>query len=262
MRIHSGQLSIHSGTGGYGLVPTNAVNEYALDTGIRLSHYFAGDSATDKVASSGITLAKIGTALVDTTVVDTLDSAGQQWSHAYKMQAVGDAWDAPSPSAINIGTASVMLHVTLYAPAVGTGSMDIAGNETATSGLAVQLQTGGKIIGVARIGGVPVSVEIPGRTADTWVDVVLIADRTAGLLKMGTVEAETSLALPAGSLASARAFSIGRGRLQALINSQVMAARLAFGPQVEALRPREVAQAAAKRAWWDDVYSRLTAPAR
>lgn len=247
---------------GYDVEPIDPVSEYGVDTGVSLAHYFAGDSATDKVAASGVTLAKIGTALVDTTVVDTLDPGGNQWSHAYKMQAVGDAWDAPSPTAIAIGTASVMLHVTLYAPAVGAGSMDIAGNETATSGLAVQLQTGGNIIGVARIAGVPVFVTIPGRTADTWVDVVLIADRTAGLLKMGTVEAETSAALPAGSLASSRAFSIGRGRVQALVNSQVMAARLAFGPQVESLRPREVAQAAAKRVWWDQVYSRIPAPAR
>jgi hypothetical protein len=259
--------------GGVPSAPDNAFGEYfeitsrpgEPGTGILLSHLFQGDSATDKVTGA-ITLVAAGTAILDTLVADTLAFPGKLHSHAYKSQANNDAWNSDGTIAFDDG--SLLLHITAWSPSVvPIGIVDIAGNEDVTTGVAIQIDSSYNLIGTVRLGGVPETLSISGEASPgTWFDAMLIVDRPkggAGTMYFATNDVIMSKAIGAGSLLSARPFSIHKGRVTGM-QDQVMSARMALGDQLIGRGPeaREFCRRTALTIYQELVESRVSAPAK
>ncbi len=242
--------------------PANsAFDEYYQDTGIRLSHVFAGSSLDDQIGD--ITLSPVGTATSDEQVVDTLPlTTSHQWSHAYEFAAGGDSFD--SDGTIDFGDGYMMVHVTAYGPHPISGLVDVVGNENsgATTGFVIQVNEDGDVVTSLRIGGVVLSVT--GVFApNTWWDACVIVDREsgqAGTVRLGTIDAQTSNAIGAGTLNS-DPLAIGKGRTTSFLG-QVMTVRIAFGAQLAGVSPMQLCQKSAQQIWWDQQFTRVESGAR
>lgn len=219
---------------------------------------FLGQSLVDQITGSQ-SLVQVGSAAYDALVADTLKNPGLGWSHAFAFPTGASSWDV-TPG-IDFGSGSVMLHVTVFGSWPVSGIVDIAGNEDPTSGFSIQTNTTGDMIGTLRSAGTYQLSLMGNFVTDTWWDACIIIDRVNDEMRFGSIDQEKTLAIPAGTLNSGRAFSIGSGRVTSFIG-QVMGARIAFGDQLANVSPQDVCIANAKQVWWDDVYTRVVSAAK
>jgi hypothetical protein len=247
--------------------PRTPLDEYRARTGIRLAHDFRGDSLTAGI--SGQLLTAVNGPTFDEDVADTLDGNpllsdpfSLLVSHSFSLFATNHRFETSSPTAVDFGTGSFLVHWTGRFPDPA-GVCDLFGNRDGSSeGFEVQFDQGAqKVQALAQ----PVGQGLDGAEfvesigTDEWVDIVVIADRAAGLWKLGTILNETSTALSPGTLTSADPLQIGAVNGLACV-AEVMALRVAFGTQVEGRSPTQLARAIAKTIWLEPDDRRVSTP--
>lgn len=263
---------------GYGdrpldIAPTDAREAYFQANNIRLAHDFAGRDLVDDFG--GLVLTPVNAPSVDINVINTLDGSplasdppSKLWSHAYKFTAGNQQLQTASATSIDFGVQSFLVHLTLkFLPQGAT--VELAGNLDATSGWSLKYTAAQMLQFFVKRSGFPVDVIDLAVVLDDdgWHDVVAIVDLDtqapvpAPIARLGVINSEaTSLLDLSGSLTSSAPFSIGKVSGLSVLGD-VMAVRLALGPQVEGRSTPALAQASAKLIWWTDLFTRVaTAP--
>lgn len=252
------------------LAPVTPTDEFQQATGIRLSHAFVGDSLVD--TEGGVVLAPVGAPTIDNPVTNTLDGAplitdppSKIWSHSYRYTLTTQAHQAASPSAIDFGTQSFMVSATVRFGVQGAPAALCGNRDMSLEGFEIKYDTASNKLQFAAqpvSGGAVITEFVEAmETGTLWYEVCAIVDRSAGLIRLGTVANESSAAIGVGSLTSALPFSIGKGRLPAIIGD-TMGVRVAFGSQVEGRSPKLIAQSVAPLIWFSRTFERVVSTAK
>lgn len=250
--------------------PKTVLDEIRAALGIRLAHHFGGNSLTDVIG--GVALATVNGPSFDTTVSDTLDGTplasdppSLTWSHAYQTTITNQSFDAPLPSSVPVGADSVMVALMGRDPSAAPGVCSWVGNRDTGDEDGFEIvydKTTGEMRATAQVvGETAVSAEIAAVMDDNfWRPIVMIADRANGILRLSDFETEMSVALPAGTLASAAPFSLFQVGGKLACTAQMMFCMVAFGEQVEGRSAQPIAQALAKLVSVTDQFSFVSTP--
>lgn len=264
MSFDNAHKGFDNGSGG---VPRDAFEAYRTATDIQLAHNFAGQLADDV---GGLVLTQIGSPQENVAISNLLDGfplTSDQFSHlqsrAYGYPTTADGHTTASPTSIDFAEQSFLIEWTgRFSPQGLSG--DLCGNHDGVVGIEARWEPIGQKLQVrASPAGQATRLIDQNLILDTaeWHTIVVIADRPAGLLKVGGIDFEFSSILDStGSLTSTDPFTIGKGRGLA-VTATTISVRIALGTKVEGRSAKQLAQASAALVYWDEERIRAsTAP--